>query len=410
MVVRDAFERHEPSSLTVGPITDVRGESRLGNGELARRTLTGGAVDLFAQQVGVTGVARVLLDHVADEPPQTHPTIGSELKTSLSESAGDRVARAMHRPHPQVAERLGIVVLRRLPSPRLPRGFVVDALELGQQGRTHQAGLELQLLTERQVLEKSTQSERGPTQAQLNTVRVDVPALPGERPTIALQGDEGSLDLVAMLEDVDVPLRGSSGREPGRARKRRSRSGVRVHACSVVPRPPPLRSPRPRDESDGQDGPFDSWAPGGASTIFSENEQRREVEPMDATVQVWLGERGADEGRLDLLHRQLRAQLDDVTSLDASLGAPAAVPDGARGLDAATVSTLAVALLGSGGLTALLASVRDWLGRGHAAPRTVRLEIAGDVIELTGADEDEQDELVDLFLARHETQGSQGSP
>jgi hypothetical protein len=142
---------------------------------------------------------------------------------------------------------------------------------------------------------------------------------------------------------------------------------------------------------------------------FSENEQRREVEPMDATVQVWLGERGADEARLDLLHRQLRAQLDDVTSLDASLATPAAVPDGARGLDAATVSTLAVALLGSGGLTALLASVRDWLGRGHAAPRTVRLEIAGDVIELTGADEDEQDELVDLFLARHETQGSQGS-
>jgi hypothetical protein len=69
-----------------------------------------------------------------------------------------------------------------------------------------------------------------------------------------------------------------------------------------------------------------------------------------------------------------------------------------------------VALLGSGGLTALLASVRDWLGRGHAAPRTVRLEIAGDVIELTGAAEAEQDELVDLFIARHETQGSQGSP
>lgn len=131
---------------------------------------------------------------------------------------------------------------------------------------------------------------------------------------------------------------------------------------------------------------------------------------MDARVQVWLGERGADEARLDLLHRQLRAQLDDVMSLDASLGAPAVAPDGARGLDAATVGTVAVALLGSGGLTALLASVREWLGRGHAAPRTVRLEIAGDVLELTGADGDEQSELVDLFLARHETHGSPESP
>lgn len=126
---------------------------------------------------------------------------------------------------------------------------------------------------------------------------------------------------------------------------------------------------------------------------------------MDATVQVWLGERGADGARLDLLHRQLRAQLDDVTSLDVSLGAPSAVPDGARGLDPATVGTLAVAVLGSGGLTALLASVREWLDRGHAAPRTVRVEIAGDVLELTGAAEEEQNELVDLFLARHETRG-----
>lgn len=126
---------------------------------------------------------------------------------------------------------------------------------------------------------------------------------------------------------------------------------------------------------------------------------------MDATVQVWLGEPGADGARLDLLHRQLRTQLGDVTSLDVSPGDSAAVPDGARGLDPATVSTLAVAVLGSGGLTALLTALRDWLGRGHAAPRTVRLEIAGDVLELTGAAEEEQSRLVDLFLERHETRG-----
>lgn len=95
---------------------------------------------------------------------------------------------------------------------------------------------------------------------------------------------------------------------------------------------------------------------------------------MDATVQVWLGERGAHGARLDLL------------LLDVSPGDSAVVPDASRGLDAATVSTLAVAVLGSGELTAPLASVREWPGRGNAAPRTVR--------------------LVDLFLTRHDTQRS----
>ncbi|HYQ34046.1 MAG TPA: hypothetical protein VEQ83_12595, partial [Lapillicoccus sp.] len=67
-----------------------------------------------------------------------------------------------------------------------------------------------------------------------------------------------------------------------------------------------------------------------------------------------------------------------------------------------TLGTLMVAVLGSGGLTALVASVRDWLGRGTRDTRSVRIEIAGDVLELTGVTDDEHDRLVALFLARHE--------
>ena len=83
---------------------------------------------------------------------------------------------------------------------------------------------------------------------------------------------------------------------------------------------------------------------------------------MDVTAHLWLGESGADDARLDLLHRQVRAQLDDVPELEVAVGRPAATPDGARGVDAATVSTLAVAILGSGGLSALMAAIREWLG------------------------------------------------
>ena len=55
---------------------------------------------------------------------------------------------------------------------------------------------------------------------------------------------------------------------------------------------------------------------------------------------------------------------------------------------------------------ALMAAIRGWLDRGHAAPRSVRLEISGDVLELSGASPDEQVRLVDAFIARHEAQES----
>ena len=126
---------------------------------------------------------------------------------------------------------------------------------------------------------------------------------------------------------------------------------------------------------------------------------------MDTKVTVSLRERGADLARLEVLHRQVREELRQVDDLEvASLSSPPGstpAPDGTRGLGPAEISALSVALLGSGGITALLASLRDWLRRGHAAPRTVRLEIDGDVIVLEDADAAERSELLRTFLGRH---------
>ena len=126
---------------------------------------------------------------------------------------------------------------------------------------------------------------------------------------------------------------------------------------------------------------------------------------MDTKVTVSLGERDADPARLEMLHRQVREELRQVDDLDvASLASPTGstpAPDGTRGLGPAEISALSVAILGSGGLTGLLASLREWLGRGHAAPRTVRLEIDGDVIVLEDADAAERSELLRTFLGRH---------
>ena len=159
-------------------------------------------------------------DGVADEPPQTHPAIGGVIKTRLGEDAGDRGARAMYRPHPEVAERLGIVVLGRLPSPGLPCGVVVDVPELGQQGRTDQAALNFNS-------SQSARCLRSPPRVSADRPRCNF--RPSESTSQHFQANvrrlrsrvmRGGLDLVAVLENGDVPLWRSSGREPGRARQR----------------------------------------------------------------------------------------------------------------------------------------------------------------------------------------------
>jgi hypothetical protein len=126
-------------------------------------------------------------------------------------------------------------------------------------------------------------------------------------------------------------------------------------------------------------------------------------------ITLALAEDGADPARLDQLTRQLRDELGHLALADvrSTPGAPA--PPGSRGLDASTISTMAIALMGSvmgsGGLTAVITAARAWLDRGHEAPRSIHLEMDGDVLELSGATTAEQDQLVSLFLARHEEKG-----
>ncbi len=69
------------------------------------------------------------------------------------------------------------------------------------------------------------------------------------------------------------------------------------------------------------------------------------------------------------------------------------------------VGQLVVAMLGTQGLAGVVSAVLGWLGRGHDAPRTVRLEIAGDVLELSGASSEEQDRLVDPAARRPRQSG-----
>jgi hypothetical protein len=125
---------------------------------------------------------------------------------------------------------------------------------------------------------------------------------------------------------------------------------------------------------------------------------------MDGGVRLHLAEDGADDERIDALVRLLRQELlqldvDDVVALRA--GPP---PPGSRAFDVAAIGGLMV-LVGQSAtsLDAVVAAVRAWLARGGGTRRTVRIEIGGDVLELSEATAADQDQLVGLFVSRHST-------
>ena len=123
---------------------------------------------------------------------------------------------------------------------------------------------------------------------------------------------------------------------------------------------------------------------------------------MGSEVRLQLSEDGADAERLDTLTGFLRQELlqldvEDVTALPA--GTP---PSGSRAFDVVAVGGLLVALGRSAeGLRAVVLAVRKWLSRGEGMRRTVRLEVGGDVLELSEATAADQQRLVDVFISRH---------
>ncbi|HZN18325.1 MAG TPA: hypothetical protein VFB84_09100 [Micromonosporaceae bacterium] len=123
---------------------------------------------------------------------------------------------------------------------------------------------------------------------------------------------------------------------------------------------------------------------------------------MGDELRLHLSEDGADADRLDALTSFLRRELlqldvEDVRAVPA--GAP---PPGTRGFDVVAVGGLLVTLSRSAeGLREVVLAVRKWLARGQGVRRTVRLEIDGDVLELSEATVADQQRLVDLFVSRH---------
>jgi hypothetical protein len=110
---------------------------------------------------------------------------------------------------------------------------------------------------------------------------------------------------------------------------------------------------------------------------------------------------GADQEELEQLTLQLRRELAelDVDSIELQRTGPA--PPGARAVDVLALGTLVVTLVRSSGmLSAVVGVVQSWL----AGPRqrSVKLELDGDVLEVTGLSTADQRRLIASWIARQD--------
>ena len=99
---------------------------------------------------------------------------------------------------------------------------------------------------------------------------------------------------------------------------------------------------------------------------------------------------------------QLRRELLDLDLEAVNMPRGGASPPGTRAADVAALGALVVSIGQSQLLTAVVAAVRSWLGRSQG--RSIKLELGGDALELTGVSSHEQRRLTDEWLRRHEIQ------
>ncbi len=111
---------------------------------------------------------------------------------------------------------------------------------------------------------------------------------------------------------------------------------------------------------------------------------------------------GADAGAEEVAEAtlQLRRELLDLDVEAVDVPRAGEPPPGTRAVELAALGALAVTVTQSGLLSPVVAAVRAWLA--GAPQRSIKLELGGDVLELSGLSSNEQRRLVDEWLRRHE--------
>jgi hypothetical protein len=98
---------------------------------------------------------------------------------------------------------------------------------------------------------------------------------------------------------------------------------------------------------------------------------------------------------------QLRRELLDLDVEAVELPRAGEPPPGTRAVEVAALGALVVTVAQSPLFGPVVAAVRSWMA--GSQQRSVKLELDGDVLELTGLSSKEQQRLVDEWLGRHES-------
>jgi hypothetical protein len=111
---------------------------------------------------------------------------------------------------------------------------------------------------------------------------------------------------------------------------------------------------------------------------------------------------GPDENAEDVAEATLRLRRElldlDVEAVEVpTVGEP---PPGTRAVELAALGALVVTVGKSQLLASVVAAIRSWLA--GAPQRSIKLELDGDALELTGISSKEQRRLADEWLHRHE--------
>ena len=117
-------------------------------------------------------------------------------------------------------------------------------------------------------------------------------------------------------------------------------------------------------------------------------------------LRVRIDAEDADVEEIAGLTRQLRRALLEL-DVDAVQPMPAGeAPPNAKAGEALALGGLIVSLVNASGLLAsVVDAIQSWMvGRG---PRSVRLELDGDVLEVSGISSRRQDQLIKVWLDRH---------
>jgi hypothetical protein len=116
---------------------------------------------------------------------------------------------------------------------------------------------------------------------------------------------------------------------------------------------------------------------------------------------IELAEIGADQERLEQQTSSLRWELLELDVGYVVRGREGVAPEGARGLDLVAVGELLVSLQGSFEIVKpVVDTVRAWVARGRSGQnRTAELTVGDKTIKLTGVSTDQQDRLIEQFVA-----------